>query len=81
MKTDALKIMWRNRFSGDTGFVKAVRESKGHFENGTVDEARKFRTEAECHKTIKLLNEIGEGKNNEFIIAGADGTAVQAAKA
>lgn len=69
-----LKIMWKNRFSGDTGFVKAIRESKGHFENGTVDEARRFRTNSECNRAIELLTQIGEAENNEFMITNMDGS-------
>ena len=71
-----LKLMWKNRYSGDTGFVKAVRESKGYFENGTLDEARRFRTSAECNKAIELLTKLGEAKNNDFIITNSDGSFV-----
>lgn len=61
-----LKIKWKNRYSGETGFVKAIRESKGYFENGSEDEARTFRSDAEFQKAIDLLIRIGEGENNEF---------------
>lgn len=70
------RIMWQNRFSGETGFVKAVKETKGYFENGTLSEARKFRSDGECNQAIAILNKIGEGANNDFIITDENGTAV-----
>lgn len=73
---NARKIQWKNKYSGETGFVKIIRESKRYFENGSVEEARCFRNDSACHKAIDVLNSIGEGDNNYFIITDIDGVAV-----
>lgn len=75
------KIMWRNRYSGDTGFVKAIRESNGYFENGSVEEAHIFDGDAECQAAIDILNAIGEGRNNDFMTTLENGDCVSAAEA
>lgn len=75
-----MKIQWKNTYSGEVGYVKMIRQSKGYFENGTLDEARCFRSFGECNKAIEVLNQIGEGaeKNNSFIITDSYGVAVTA---
>lgn len=75
------KIMWRNRYSRDTGFVKAIRESNGYFENGSVEDAHVFDGDAECQAAIDILNAIGEGRNNDFMITLENGDCVSAAEA
>lgn len=75
------KIMWRNRYSGETGFVKAIRESKGYFENGSVEDAHVFSSDAECRAAIDVLNAIGEGRNNDFMTTLENGNCVSAAEA
>lgn len=75
------KIMWRNRYSGDAGFVKAIRESNGYFENGSVEEAHIFDGDAECQAAIDILNAIGEGRNNDFMTTLENGDCVSAAEA
>ena len=75
------KIMWRNRYSGETGFVKAIRESKGYFENGSVEDAHVFGSDAECRAAIDVLNAIGEGRNNDFMTTLENGNCVSAAEA
>lgn len=64
-----MKIMWTNKFSGETGFVKMIKPSKNCFVN-TFDkeDARKFRSEAEAKKAIESLIAMGEGENNTFSI-------------
>lgn len=74
-----LKLKWINKYSGDTGFVKAIRESKGYFENGGVDEARGFRYVSECKQAIQTLSKIGEATNNNFVITDENGVAVEQA--
>lgn len=75
------KIMWRNRYSGETGFVKAIRESNGYFENGSVEDAHVFDGDAECQAAIDILNAIGEGRNNDFMTTLENGNCVSAAEA
>lgn len=62
-------IKWTNRHSGETGYVKMIRTSNNHFIN-TYDkgDARKYRSEAEANKAICVLQQIGEGQNNDFVV-------------
>lgn len=60
-------IVWRNLYSGDTGFVAHIR--KDHFENTfAVKEARMYPSEIAARKAIMKIQELpGEiGKANEF---------------
>lgn len=62
-----LKIKWTNKFSGEQGFVKSIKASKGHFESTyEKTEARSFRSDKEAQKAIEQLIAIGEGENNSF---------------
>lgn len=62
-------ICWRNKWSGDEGFVKQIRQSSGYFIN-TFDkeEARRYRTSNEAQKAIDVLMSYGEGQNNDFFV-------------
>ncbi len=62
-----MKIRWTNKWSGETGYVKAVEES--HFINSFDEsEALSIRTQKEAEKVIIHLNQCGEGTNNIFDI-------------
>lgn len=64
-----LKIKWINKFSGEQGFVKSIKASKGHFESTYEEvEARSFRSDKEAQKAIEQLVAIGEAENNNFEI-------------
>ncbi len=60
-----MKIMWTNRMSGETGYVKEIVE--GHFVN-TFDKAEgeNFKSRRDAEKAIVTLFDIGEGLNNAF---------------
>lgn len=63
------RLVWENKYSGEKGYVKVIRASKGYFENTfNVDEARKFKSTNECEQAIQLLNELGEAQNNNFYV-------------
>ena len=63
------RLMWRNKWSGETGYVKSIQATKGYFENTfDVNEARKYKSENECLAAIETLSAIGECENNEFEI-------------
>ena len=72
-KTSELKgatlLKWRNRFSGEQGYVKTTSTKKGYFEN-TFDknEAKRYRSDRELGADIAFLHSIGEDINNEFEI-------------
>ena len=61
-------IKWINKFSGEIGFVKSIDKLEGHFNNTyDINEAKKYSAQsAKCN--IRLLNKLGECKNNEFLI-------------
>lgn len=75
-KEASFRLKWKNIYSGDTGFVKAIKEAKQHFENGSLEEARKFRSKGECTTAISTLQKIGEAENNAFIITDSEGREV-----
>lgn len=71
------KIMWRNRHSGETGFVAVIKTTKGFFENtADINAARTFRSDGECLRAIDELNSMGEGKNNDFIVTDETGNEI-----
>lgn len=60
-----MKIMWTNRWSGETGFVKEILGD--HFENTyTKEEGASFRNRREAERAVEQLIFIGEGANNIF---------------
>ncbi len=62
-------IKWRNKFSGDTGFVKSINKKEGHFVNTfEQDEAKSYSNDKTCATAIKSLHDMGEAENNEFEI-------------
>ena len=64
-----INVKWTNRHSGESGYVKSVKSKRGYFENTfNQDEAKKYLNETMANSDIKLLNEIGEGKNNDFVV-------------
>lgn len=62
-----MKLKWKNRYSGEEGYVKQVNVSKGHFTNTFVyEEAKKYPTLKSLETDVKKLIQMGEGDNNEF---------------
>ncbi|MBO4416318.1 MAG: hypothetical protein J5824_10125 [Lachnospiraceae bacterium] len=60
-------IRWTNRFSKETGFVKALAED--HFINTWEKaDAAKYRTKKDAEKVLVTLNEFGENANNDFVV-------------
>ncbi|MBR3761660.1 MAG: hypothetical protein IKK59_02845 [Lachnospiraceae bacterium] len=62
-----LNLKWRNKFSGEEGYVASVSKAKGYFIN-TFDkaEAKKYASEAAAQKDLATLEALGEFVNNEF---------------
>lgn len=60
-------LKWRNKFSGEEGFVKSVSKANGYFIN-TWDAryAKVYKGEKTLAKDLETLNMIGETKNNDF---------------
>ncbi len=60
-------LKWRNKNSGEEGFVKSVLGAKGHFVNTfDINEAKQYKGEKVLNKDIKTLEDIGETINNDF---------------
>ncbi len=62
-----VNLKWRNKFSGEEGYVASVSKAKGYFVN-TFDkaEAKKYASEAAAQKDLATLEALGEFVNNEF---------------
>ncbi len=60
---------WRNRYSGEEGFVKSVSLKKGYFENTfNKSNAKSYVNEGLVRKDLNILNTIGETQNNDFFL-------------
>lgn len=60
-------LKWINKYSQETGYVKKVLKSKGHFENTFEQtEAKKYRSKSAALKDIDILASLGEAENNNF---------------
>ena len=65
----AYNIKWINKFSNEEGYVSKVMKTKGYFENSYEQkDAKKYRSINEANKDIELLNSLGEGDNNNFVV-------------
>lgn len=63
-------LTWRNRFSGETGYVKSISKTEGHFVNtNDVHKAKKYKSDAGAKQALRILNELGETQNNEFFVS------------
>lgn len=63
----AIRIVWTNKHSNETGFVKDVDSKNRHFVNTfEADEAKVFPNAGLAVRTINRLIEFGEGENNDF---------------
>lgn len=62
-----VNLKWRNRFSGEEGYVASVSKAKGYFIN-TFDkaQAKKYASEASTQKDLVTLEALGEFENNVF---------------
>ncbi len=62
-------IQWRNRWSGETGYVKSISVKHGYFTNTfSFEEAHKYGSKSAVSKALKDLEKFGETINNEFIV-------------
>lgn len=62
-------LKWKNKLSGEEGFVKNIRIFRGYFEN-TFEKplAHTFSSKHECRTALKILSQFGEMKQNNFEI-------------
>ena len=62
-------LCWRNRFSGEEGYVLSVSPKKGYFES-TKDrtKAKVYVNNGLFQKDMLFLNSIGETNQNEFYL-------------
>lgn len=68
MKSNTV-LKWRNKFSGEEGFVMKVSKANGCFINTfNPAEAKGYRSQAEVDKDLQVLAAIGEMNNNDFFI-------------
>lgn len=62
-------LEWKNKYSGETGFVKNVVTKEKHFVN-TFDksEAKQYKTESTAKRALNMLDSFGETQNNHIMI-------------
>lgn len=67
MKGKNVVIKWRNRWSGEEGFVESVSKKAGHM-TATFDikKAHKYSTKGALTSALNTLAACGEAQNNEF---------------
>lgn len=60
-------IRWRNRYSGEMGFVKSISIKEGHFNNTfDIKDAQKYKTQNSVSCALTNLAKMGETMNNDF---------------
>ena len=63
----SVKIIWTNKYSHETGFVKEIDTANKRFINTfNESEAKIFTNAGLAASTIKRLINYGEGENNTF---------------
>lgn len=62
-------LQWKNKYSGDIGYVKSVSSKRKCFEN-TFDEkeAKQYSTASAAARMITMLTAYGEADNNDFTV-------------
>lgn len=64
-----VNLKWKNKFSGEEGYVKSVSYKNGYFENTFAkEEAKKYAGKKSLEKELAFLEAIGETVSNEFVI-------------
>lgn len=67
MARTKVNLKWRNKYSGEEGYVKRTSVNCGYFENTfNKSEAKKYVNTPSVDKELEFLKEIGETANNEF---------------
>ena len=60
-------IKWRNRWSGEEGFVKGISIKNGHFINTyDITEAHVYVKKSSISTALTTLKNIGETEHNDF---------------
>lgn len=60
-------LQWRNKFSGETGYVGSVSVKKGYFTAVySATEAKRYRSQSEISRDLEILRGFGEFERNEF---------------
>lgn len=60
-------LQWRNKFSGETGYVGSVSVKKGYFTAAfSATEAKRYRSQSEINKDLEILARFGELEQNDF---------------
>lgn len=66
-KNTKVVLQWRNRLSGEIGYVKTVSRVNRQFINTfETGEAKSYRSQKEIDKDMEFLYEIGECIANDF---------------
>lgn len=60
-------IKWKNKFSGEEGFVESVSTKEQHFINTYDQSQAKQYSESSAKGIITKLISYGEAENNDFI--------------
>lgn len=60
-------LKWKNRYSGEQGYVQSVSVKKGYFTNTfNKDEAKTYTSDSLVSKDLDILRGFGEMENNDF---------------
>ncbi|MEE3344484.1 MAG: hypothetical protein VZS44_10360 [Bacilli bacterium] len=62
-------IKWRNKFSGEEGYVESISAKEQHFINTyDISQAKQYSSESIAKGQISNLAKYGEADNNDFEI-------------
>jgi len=61
-------IQWKNKYSGEIGYVGSVSAKERCFHNADRGGAKNFKSQKSADKAIEQLKEYGEAENNDFYV-------------
>lgn len=60
-------IKWRNRYSGEEGYVgRTSTKNQCFYNSATREGAKLYADEKAARKVINTIKDLGEGRNNDY---------------
>lgn len=67
-------VTWRNRRSGETGYVKSIKVKEGHFESTSIEkDAQKYANAGLASSAVTTLYNLPDAEENEYAYATVGG--------
>lgn len=67
------KIMWTNKYSQESGYVKSVKKKDGYFINTfDFDAAKSYASESSAKAQVNVLKTLKDGDNNDYRVLAVE---------